>query len=213
MRLKPRLNKQFVSVAAVRLEEYKREGRHLAVGYGVHPSPFGGMLLGVTEQRICWLSFVTENGLDEGIAALRSVWPTAQLKEDPESTGDTAASLFDTLHDPRNRLQLFVHGTSFQIDVWKALLRIPSGTTVAYQQVADWVDKPRAVRAVANAVGANPISYLIPCHRVVRSTGECGGYRWGPDRKRTMLDWECAKRECETPISLPLESTNQLEVH
>lgn len=194
-----RLHDQFISVEAVTPGQYKRFGNGLQIRYGVHPCPFGLMFLAETGKGLCELAFGTEEMLGKEAQDLVKRWPAAQVFHDPEYTAPTAERLFN----PGNRgqdgqntgFQLFVKGTNFQVNVWRALLRIPEGSLISYKQLAQVTGKPAAVRATASAVGANPVSYLIPCHRVLRSTGELGGYHWGLERKRAMIAWDSARAE------------------
>jgi AraC family transcriptional regulator of adaptative response/methylated-DNA-[protein]-cysteine methyltransferase len=190
-----RLHDLFVAVEAVTPGEFKAFGRGLRVGYGVHPTSFGWCLIALTDRGICSLGFL--GGPGEGGAAvreLRQAWPGADCVAEPEATGRVVRQLFG----PRDRaaapLALLLRGTNFQIQVWRALLRIPPGARVSYRQVAAGVGRPAAVRAVASAVGANPIALVIPCHRVLRSDGHPGGYRWGLTRKAAINAWEEAAR-------------------
>ena len=185
-----RLHDLFVTLHAVTPAQDRAGGLGLVIRYGFHPTPFGECLVGSTKRGICWLSFV-ENRSDDNLTPLRKEWPGARLARDDAATSGVVEDLFSPLNgESRRPIHLLVKGTNFQVKVWEALLRIPEGSVASYRQVAVAAGKETAVRAVGNAVGANPISYLIPCHRVVRSTGAIGNYRWGADRKSAMLDWE-----------------------
>ncbi len=184
-----RLHDHFVSLEAVTPGEYKSRGAGLRIAYGVHPSPFGPMLLAATERGICSLAFVGGRDVAAEVEALARDWRGAALSEDPRATGGLAQRIFDG----GARLPLLVRGTNFQVQVWRALLSIPPGAVATYGGVARAVGRPRAPRAAAAAVAANRIAYLIPCHRVIRSLGETGGYRWGATRKRAMIAWESAR--------------------
>lgn len=184
-----RLHDLFVAIDAVTPGEYKSFGRGLAIDYGVHPTPFGECLLGVTVRGICFLGFGPSR---ETLPVLRSTWPDAELRETTQRTTPVIERIFST-SGGGEPLQLVLHGTNFQLKVWEALLRIPAGETVSYQTLATAVGRPSASRAVGNAVGQNPIAYLIPCHRVLRTGGGIGGYRWGTPRKRAILALEAAR--------------------
>ena len=194
-----RLHDQFVSVEAVTPGQYKRLGGGLRIHYGVHPSPFGPMLLALTDKGICALAFGSEETLEEEAQDLAQRWPAAQVLEAPRRTAPTAQRLFN----PDSRAQdnheagyrLFVKGTNFQINVWRALLRIPEGSLISYKQLAQLTGNPEAIRATASVVGANPVSYLIPCHRVLRGSGQLGGYHWGIERKQAIIAWDSARAE------------------
>lgn len=188
-----RLHDLFVTLEAVTPGEYRRRGDGLTIEYGVHPSPFGYCLLAATERGICALHFVDDGDPSAALAELRHTWPGARLVESPESTGRLAEAAFSG----DVPLALFVKGTNFQVQVWRALLSIPPGHVLSYEDVAGMIGRPTASRAVGNAVGSNPVGYLIPCHRVIRKTGRFGHYGGGPLRKRAMLGWEMAARERE----------------
>ena len=194
-----RLHDQFVSIEAVTPGQYKQFGSGLKIYHGVHHSPVGLMLLAVTDRGICELAFGSVEILDREVENLGMRWPAAQVFHDPQRTAPTA----DRIFNPRSRVreagqpefQLFVKGTNFQVNVWRALLRIPEGSIVSYKQLAHITSNPAAVRATASAVGANPVSYLIPCHRILRTSGELGGYHWGLERKRALIAWDSARAE------------------
>ena len=194
-----RLHEQFVSVEAVTPGQYKQLGNGLKIHYGIHPCPIGMMLLALTGKGICELAFGSVERLNHEAEDLQRRWPAAQISHDPHRTAPTAARLFN----PGNReqdgqkteFQLFVKGTNFQVNVWRALLRIPEGSLISYKQLAQMTGNPSAVRATASAVGANPVSYLIPCHRILRTSGELGGYHWGIERKRALIAWDSALAE------------------
>jgi len=164
----------------------------LTIRYGVHPSPFGQVLLAVTERGICGLSFLASGNAEEERASLRQKWQAATLVEDSEETQRLAMQIFTPGADAAP-LHLYVRGTNWQIKVWEALLRIPPGARLTYGAIAQEVCTIKASRAVGNAVGSNPIAYLIPCHRVVRQSGEVHRYRWGSERKQAILAWEAAQ--------------------
>ena len=185
-----RLHDLLVSSEAATPGEVASGGRGLAIAWGFHPTPFGECLLGMTARGICHLSFVV-SGRRAALADLRRRWPRADLHEDQALAAQTAGRAF--ARSPRGRLSLHLAGTNFQMKVWEALLRIPPGAAATYGEIARRIGRPSAARAVARAVGANPVAWLIPCHRVLRSIGTIGGYRWGVERKRAMLGWEAAR--------------------
>jgi AraC family transcriptional regulator of adaptative response/methylated-DNA-[protein]-cysteine methyltransferase len=190
-----RMHDLFVSIEAVTPGEFRRQGAGLEIFYGVHPSPFGECLLAVTERGICDLSFVGEEGREEAIAGLYRRWSEAQLTERPEATRPLLDQIFPSSSTNGKRpITLFLRGTNFQVKVWEALLNIPPGMVCSYQDIACDIGQPGAARAVGNAVATNPISYIIPCHRVIQKMGVIGNYRWSPARKRAMLGWEAARR-------------------
>ena len=186
-----RLHDLFVACEAVTPGEFKHKGEGLQITYGIHPSPFGECLLAVTGRGICSLMFVQDSDREAALAAFRHDWQKAELSDDP---GRTRPLLEQVFSGPSGiSLQLHLLGTNFQIKVWEALLRIPAGTLTTYTAVAHSIGRPSAARAVSNAVAHNPIAYIIPCHRVIRESGEMGGYRYGIPRKRAMLEWEMAR--------------------
>lgn len=191
-----RLHDVFVTADAVTPGEFKRRGEGVRIDYGIHQSPFGECLIAVTERGICGLSFIAGASPEEEMAALRQRWEHAQLIENPRSTGRYADKIFQ-LHPEKMKqtIGVFLKGTNFQIKVWEALLRIPFGALCSYEDVAASIGKPGAVRAVGTAVAANPIAYIIPCHRVIRKIGVFGGYRYGSVRKKIMIGWEMAQKQ------------------
>ena len=183
-----RLHDLFVSVEAVTPGQFKSRGLGVRIRYGIQPSPFGDCLLAMADQGICHLGFLDEGGAEAGIEELRQQWRGTEVVEERRSTREVAQRVFAPVGArPDATLPLLLRGTNFQIKVWHALLCIPEGSVISYGDLAERLGSPRATRAVASAVGRNPISYLVPCHRVLRSTGATTGYRWGPDRKRAML--------------------------
>ena len=188
-----RLHDLFVSGEAMTPGEYKDGGAGTEILFGVHPSPFGPCFVGQTARGICALGFA-DGAHEEVLDDFRARWPRAGFRADAAQTAQTVASIFGDDAD-LPPLSLHVWGTNFQLKVWEALLRIPSGHVVSYSDVAAAIGRPSASRAVGSAVAANPISFLIPCHRVIRRSGRFHNYYWGPARKRVMLAWEAARRE------------------
>jgi AraC family transcriptional regulator of adaptative response/methylated-DNA-[protein]-cysteine methyltransferase len=188
-----RLHDLFVSVEAVTPGEFKERGKGVEIRYGFHPTPLGDCLLALTDRGVCSLWFLEEDHRDQAVAELRETWQRARLHDDPAASRSVAARIFArSTPSAGSPIPLFLSGTNFQIKVWKALLRIPEGAVVSYGGLATWLGFPNAARAVANAVGRNPIAYLIPCHRVLRSSGDVGKYRWGTTRKKAILGRELA---------------------
>lgn len=187
-----RLHDLFVTYEALTPGEYKAQGAGITLRWGVHPTPFGEALLAVTERGVARLAFIAPDELDDALAELREAWPSSTLVRDQDATAAWLPRVFPdgVLAEP---LPLLVKGTPFQTQVWRALLRIPAGSTMTYGQLAAALGKPGAARAVGTACKVNPIAFLIPCHRVIRETGALGGYRWGLVRKRAMLAWEAAR--------------------
>ncbi|MBU0755366.1 MAG: methylated-DNA--[protein]-cysteine S-methyltransferase [Planctomycetes bacterium] len=193
-----RLHDLTVNIHAATPGEIGCQGRGLLIRYGVHPSPFGSCFLAETDRGVCWLSFlesgITEIGSSKAFADLQNRWKHADLYHDQKATASLADRIFSLSEDSRKpALSLHLKGTNFQIRVWEALLRIPAGALLTYQDIAGLAGHPGATRAVGTAVGQNPISFLIPCHRVIRKTGAFGRYRWGAAKKKAIIAWEGAK--------------------
>jgi len=187
-----RLHDLFITTEAVTPGEYKSQGAGLTIRYGLHHTPFGRCLIATTERGICHLSFVqTSEG--NAIDNLVTDWKQAKMVEDYVSTAPLVARIFPArtveaaFEQTNRRLSLHLRGTNFQIKVWEALLNIPTGAVTTYEQIAMQLGNPNAVRAVGTAVGHNPIAVLIPCHRVIRKSGEFGNYRYGAARKMALL--------------------------
>ena len=187
-----RLHDLFVTAEAVTPGEYKSRGAGLTIRYGIHPTPFGKCLIGVTDRGICHLGFVqTSEG--EAIDALVADWKEAKMIEDNRATAPLVTPIFLLNAREQTPLNLHLRGTNFQLKVWEALLNVPTGAVTTYQRLAAQIGQPTASRAVGTAVGHNPIAVLIPCHRVIRSLGEFGNYRYGAPRKMALLGWEQAQ--------------------
>ena len=195
-----RLHDLFVTVEAMTPGEFKAGGAGLTIAYGFHATPFGECLVGVTQRGVCALAFVGADGRTGEVDALVARWPNARLVQDETQTAAVAERVFAPLDmqssagTPSSRapIRLLLAGTNFQVKVWEALLRVPPGQVTTYADVATAVGLPSASRAVGSAVGANPVAYLIPCHRVIRKTGAIKDYRWGSTRKKAILGWEAA---------------------
>jgi AraC family transcriptional regulator of adaptative response/methylated-DNA-[protein]-cysteine methyltransferase len=201
-----RLHDLFVHVEAMTPGEYKREGEGVRIRFGRYESPFGPCLIAMTERGVCALEFLDPSmsgpgaepswSLDDALESLRRHWPWAEFEEDRAGAQRVGGLVFDrSLRGEGEELRLHLQGTNFQIQVWRALLRVPEGCVVDYGGLARRLGKPTAARAVATAVGDNPVSVIIPCHRVLRRHGELGGYRWGLQRKLALLGWELARED------------------
>jgi len=191
-----RLHDLFVSCEAITPGEFKALGEHLVIRFGLHDGPLGRVLLGVTERGICWLSFV-EGADEDAIAALSREWQGARLVRDDAGTADWVRRAFEIQARHGEPLPLLLKGTNFQVKVWEALLRIPFGHRTSYQAIAETIGQPKAVRAVGRAIGRNNVAWLIPCHRVILSTGIIHNYRWGTAQKRKLLTVEAALAEAQ----------------
>jgi len=189
-----RLHDLFISYEAMTPGEYKAQGSGLFIEYGIHPSPFGECLIATTPRGICGLRFISTNNKEAAIEELRSEWPLSAFVENAAATLPVIEQIFNPgAIEFNHHFQLLLRGTNFQVQVWRALLAIPAGSMVTYQEVAEQVASPNSARAAANAVAHNPVAYLIPCHRVIRKSGLIHNYRWGASRKRAILGWEASR--------------------
>ena len=193
-----RLHDSFVTADAVAPEEYKLKGAGVVINYGFHPSPFGECLLLVADQCICGLAFVIDNDREDALKHLSSGWKSAIFERDAAATAGYITRIFGgSTRRPikgGSPLRVLLHGSKFQLKVWRALLAVPPGMLTTYQDIARRIGYPEgAARAVGRANGSNLISYLIPCHRVIRKSGAIGGYRWGRARKLALIGWEAAQ--------------------
>lgn len=184
-----RLHDLFVSFEAVSPGEFKAGGAGLALAHGFAATPFGRAHLACSPRGLAWLSF-TDSAPPAATADLQAAWPAAALQRDDELAERLARQVFVA---GRGKLALHVRGTNFQMRVWQALLLQAGHGSVSYGGLAEAIGRPGAARAVGQAVGANPVAWLIPCHHVLRAGGALGGYRWGVDRKRAMLAWELSR--------------------
>lgn len=180
-----RLHDLFIKCEAVTPGEYKNQGAGMQILYGFQPSPYGDCLLAFTERGICFLAFVTVSGRNAAIKEMKNQWKKADWVEDTLRAKKIADIIFSS--QGKESVTLQVKGTNFQIKIWEALLRIPSGQVVSYEDLAAQSGNPSATRAVGNAVAHNPVACLIPCHRVLRKAGDFGNYRYGSARKKAML--------------------------
>ncbi len=187
-----RIHDLCVTLEAASPGEMKKQGAGLKITFGFAASPFGETLIGETKRGICHLSFVDPAGRDRAEHDLQSEWAAASFHRSDGRAAKLAAVIFsrDDAKDAPRKLRAFLRATPFQLRVWRALLRVPAGALVTYGRLSSAIAQPGAARAVGSAVGANPIAFLIPCHRVIRETGVLGGYRWDPIRKRAMIGWE-----------------------
>jgi AraC family transcriptional regulator of adaptative response/methylated-DNA-[protein]-cysteine methyltransferase len=189
-----RLHDLFVTQEAVTPGEYKRRGEGMTISWGFAPSPFGECVILWTPRGICGLGFVGEKSRAAAHADLAGRWPAARYVEDAGTARRLAADAFLPA-SKRRKLGLMLLGSPFQIKVWEALLRVPEGALASYDALAAAVGKPGAARAVGSAVAANPISFLIPCHRAIRKTGVISDYHWGRARKLAIIGWERAEAD------------------
>lgn len=200
-----RLHDLFVTCEAVTPGEYKLHGKGLTIEYGFHPTPFGEGLLARTDRGICALRFLSPASRSPALRELRDEWPAAKFVENGRDTRGICRRIFGGAGTAARRpFHLHLRGTNFQLKVWQALLMIPPGRLTNYGELAARIGAPRASRAVGSAIARNPIAYLIPCHRVIRSLGVIGDYRWGHERKQAMIAREMAGSHpfpCSAPVS------------
>jgi len=190
-----RLHDLFISIEGMTPGEYKNGGGLLNINYSFAETPFGNIIVASTAKGICHLAFAD----DEGYAfnQLRIQFPNASFRQVVDTIQQNALFIFTQDWKDLSKIKLHLKGTAFQIKVWEALLKIPMGDVSTYSGIANTVSNPNASRAVGTAIGDNPVAFLIPCHRVIRSTGEFGQYHWGSTRKTAMLGWEAAKTNPE----------------
>jgi AraC family transcriptional regulator of adaptative response/methylated-DNA-[protein]-cysteine methyltransferase len=189
-----RLHELFVTHEAMSPGEWKTGGEGLTVTYGFHPSPFGTALLMITARGLCGLAFADPGGEQAALDDMRRRWPRADYVEDQAAIAPMAMRIFNpTCWRAEQPLRIVLIGSDFEVRVWETLLRIPLGGATSYSTIAASIGKPTASRAVGTAIGRNPISFVVPCHRVLGRTGELCGYHWGITRKRAMLGWEAGR--------------------
>lgn len=189
-----RLHDLFVTHEAMSPGEWKAKGAGLTLTYGFHPSPFGESIVVTTPRGLAGLGFVDGEDRDAALADMTRRWPNAAFKGDQAGTEEAARHAFDpAAWQSGDPLRVVFIGSDFEVRVWETLLRIPMGAATTYSSIASHIGKPKAARAVGAAVGRNPISFVVPCHRVIGSTGALTGYHWGLTRKQAMLGWEAAR--------------------
>jgi AraC family transcriptional regulator of adaptative response/methylated-DNA-[protein]-cysteine methyltransferase len=193
----------FVQIEGVTPGEFRESGAGLLIRYGYHATPFGLCFLAVSERGVCGLSFIDESQERREFEAFQQKWHFAALEHAPDRTQAVAQQIFSPDPTHRSPLKVLAQGTNFQLKVWEALLRIPPGAVATYRKIAEAVGRPGAVRAVGTAIGHNPVGYLIPCHRVIQSTGIPGAYHWGEKRKNALLGWEMARHDAALNLPEP----------
>lgn len=190
-----RLHDLFVSIEGMTPAEYKKGGKNLKINYHLACSPFGKILLASTPKGICYMAFTEEE--QQGILTFKEHFPNAEFSQQSDSFQENALSIFNRDWSELQQIKLHLKGTEFQLKVWEALLKIPEGRLSSYSLMAREIGKPNASRAVGSAIGRNPVAFLIPCHRVIQSSGLVGGYMWGNTRKTAIIAWEAAKRRTQ----------------
>jgi len=186
-----RLHDLFVTHEGMPPGVYRARGEGLTITWGLHSSPFGIAVVLVTPHGLAGLAFADEDHTGAAFEDMRRRWPRADYVRDDAAIAPTARRIFDrTQWNPDQPLRITLIGTDFEVRTWETLLRIPMGRATTYSDVARHIGKPKAVRAVGTAVGRNPISFVVPCHRVLGKSGDLCGYHWGLTRKKAILGWE-----------------------
>jgi AraC family transcriptional regulator of adaptative response/methylated-DNA-[protein]-cysteine methyltransferase len=186
-----RLHDLFMNIEGMTPAEYKNGGKTLAINYSFAESPFGNIIVASTTKGICYMAFADNHA--EAFNQLQAQFPNAHYEQMVDVAQQNALFIFTKDWSQLSNIKLHLKGTSFQLKVWEALLNIPIGGLTTYSSIANAIHKPAASRAVGSAVGDNPVAFLIPCHRVIKSTGEFGQYHWGSTRKSAMIGWEAAR--------------------
>jgi len=186
-----RLHDLFINIEGMTPGEYKNGGESLSINYSFAESPFGNIIVASTTKGVCHIAFADEE--EKAFLALTNKYPNARYKQMTDLIQQNALFIFTHDWTKLHQIKLHLKGTDFQIKVWETLLKIPMGRLTTYGNIATHIEKPKASRAVGTAIGDNPVSFLIPCHRVIQSTGIFGGYHWGSTRKAAMIGWEAAK--------------------
>jgi len=189
-----RLYDLFVKVEGMTPGEYKNGGAALSINYAFADTPFGKVIVASTHKGICHMAFV-DNGEDEALQQLKQNYPNAAYSQLVDRIQQNALFIFTQDWRQLDEIKLHLKGTDFQIKVWETLLKVPAGGLTTYSALAQKTGSPKASRAVGSAVGSNPVAFLIPCHRVIRSTGEIGQYHWGSTRKNAIIGWEAALKD------------------
>jgi AraC family transcriptional regulator of adaptative response/methylated-DNA-[protein]-cysteine methyltransferase len=186
-----RLHDLFINIEGMTPAEYKNGGKDLKINYSFSESPFGNMIVASTEKGICYMAFADDEPI--AFSTLQNQFPNADYHLKSDAMQQNALHIFTYDWTKLNQIKLHLKGTDFQLKVWQTLLRIPSGQLTTYGAIAHKIKNPNASRAVGTAIGSNPVAFLIPCHRVIQSSGVLGGYMWGNTRKTVMIGWEGSK--------------------
>ena len=189
-----RLHDLFVTHEAMSPGEWKTGGGGMTLRFGFHPSPFGTAIVIATDRGLAGLAFADPGDEQTAFADMKRRWPNATFVEDTDGTTALAQRVFDTrLWRADQPLRVVLIGTDFEVRVWETLLKVPMGRAVSYSDIASKIDNPKASRAVGAAVGRNPVSFVVPCHRALGKSGALTGYHWGITRKQAMLGWEAGQ--------------------
>ena len=186
-----RLHNLFISIEGMTPGEFKNGGEHLTINYSYAETPFGNILVASTTRGICYMAFADDE--QAGFSQLQDKFPHALFKQMVDLIQQNALYIFTHDWSKLDQIKLHLKGTDFQLKVWETLLKIPMCQLSTYGNIADKIQLPKAARAVGTAIGSNPVAFLIPCHRVIQSTGAIGGYHWGSTRKSAMIGWEAAR--------------------
>ncbi|MGN8070757.1 bifunctional helix-turn-helix domain-containing protein/methylated-DNA--[protein]-cysteine S-methyltransferase [Mucilaginibacter sp. 22184] len=185
-----RLHDLFINIEGMTPAEYKNGGKELDINYSFAESPFGNIIVASTPKGICYMAFADDR--EDAFNKLLEQFPNASYTQVVDVAQQDALHIFKKDWSELSNIKLHLKGTSFQLKVWETLLKIPMGDLSTYSDISKQIHQPNASRAVGSAIGANPVAFLIPCHRVIKSTGESGGYHWGPTRKSAIIGWEAA---------------------
>lgn len=186
-----RLHDLFVKIEGMTPGEFKNKGKNLTINYSFSESLFGQIIVASTYKGICYIGFSDDN--ENAFSELEKRFPNANFIHQTDEVQQNALQIYREDWSNIHKIKLHLRGTDFQLKVWEALLKIPAGSLISYGDIAKLIQKPKASRAVGTAIGSNPIAFLIPCHRVIQSTGIFGGYMWGATRKTAIIGWEAAK--------------------
>ncbi len=187
-----RLHDLFINIEGMTPGEFKNGGASLTINYSLAESPFGNIIVASTQKGICHMAFY--NAKSEALSKLNERFPNAFYNQVVDTIQQNALFIFQKDWSKLDQIKLHLNGTPFQLKVWETLLKIPMGNLTTYGAIAKAIDRPKASRAIGTAIGNNPVAFLIPCHRVIQSTGTIGGYMWGSTRKSAIIGWEAAKQ-------------------
>ncbi|WP_374440164.1 bifunctional helix-turn-helix domain-containing protein/methylated-DNA--[protein]-cysteine S-methyltransferase [Epilithonimonas sp.] len=187
-----RLHDLFINIEGMTPAEYRNGGRSLSINYSFAESPFGNLLVASTKKGICYMAFEEDETI--AVSHLRQKFPNATVTQNLDPIQQNALYIFQNDWSQLSEIKLHLKGTDFQLKVWETLLKIPMGRLSTYHKIAEQIGNPNASRAVGTAIGSNPVAFLIPCHRVIQSSGNIGGYMWGNTRKTAIIGWESAKK-------------------
>jgi AraC family transcriptional regulator, regulatory protein of adaptative response / methylated-DNA-[protein]-cysteine methyltransferase len=186
-----RLHDLFISIEGMTPGEFKNGGESLTINYSFAESPFGNLIVASTYKGICYMAFAEDH--EQSLSLLKGIFPKAGFRQVTDLIQQNALYIFTHDWNKLNQIKLHLKGSDFQLKVWETLLKIPLGSLSTYKSIANKIEKPGAARAVGSAIGSNPVAFLIPCHRVIQSGGQPGGYMWGSNRKTALIGWEASR--------------------